>query len=442
MKPSLFDRLHLALSRHEPSHAPARWAWLTARYALALARDMVEGEIDLRAMSLVYTTLLSLVPLLALAFSLLKALGVHHGLDAILRNLLEPLGPDAATISAQMMGFVDNVKVGVLGAVGVAFLLYAAVSMIYKVESSFNYLWEVTSRARRIQRFGEYIAVLVIGPLVLFSALGMTASLKNQHVVNQILASGPFGDVVVWLSKLATYLLMVAVFVFVYSFMPNIRVRLKAAVVGGLFTGVAWQTASVVFATFVAGASNYNAIYSSFAILIFLLLWIYVGWLIVLIGCRLSFYVQYPRRLTRVKAHVGDSNHEREVLALSVYAAIARHYLDNAPPCTAAELCADLHIDQSELQDALAPLLANRMVGESTPQGEFFPARNPATLHVAQVWQSIRHPAGQTGIPGPSPAEIFVARAEQQAAADGLTVQTWLHQDPRPVHADIRPALP
>lgn len=427
MKQAPFDRLQHALARHEPRHAALRPAWTVARYVTALARDIVEGELNLRAMSLVYTTLLSLVPLLALAFSLLKAFGVHRGLEALLTNLLAPLGPDAATIAAQMTGFVDNVKVGVLGAVGVGFLLYAAVSMIYKVESSFNYLWEVTGRTQRIQRFGEYISVLVIGPFVLFSALGMTASLKNQHLLSQILASGPFGDVLVILSKLATYLLMVVVFVFIYSFMPNIRVRLKAAFVGGLFTGVAWQTASVAFATFVSGASNYNAIYSSFAILVFLLLWIYVGWLIVLVGCRLSFYVQFPERVAHARIGAANGIRVHEALALASYAHIARRFLLGQPPASRAALCAALRTDEATLRTALAPLLDRHVVVETATQEHFLPGRDPASLRVAEVWQSLRGPAAPPPAePASRAAERFIAHVEQCIAADSTTVRAWL----------------
>lgn len=420
------DRLQLALYRHRPQRWLPRAGWVVANYSLALARDFVGGEISLRAMSLVYTTLLSLVPLLALAFSLLKALGVHHGLDTILRNLLQPLGPDADKLTAQVLGFVDKVQVGVLGTLGVAFLLYSAISLISKVESSFNFLWEVNARSVSLQRFSEYIAVLVVGPLVVFSAIGMTASLRNQHVISQILASGPFGDMVMWLSKVVPYLLMVGVFIFIYSFMPNIRVRLKSAVVGGLFTGVVWQTASVVFATFVGRASNYNAIYSSFAILIFLLLWIYVGWLIVLVGCRLSFYVQHPHRMLPRKpgAHGGRA---RETLVLVVFALVARRYLAGQAPWNAAQLPSRLAVGQQELQEALNLLLDGRLLAESLPRHDLLPARDLSAVNVADVWRCARGDAGGRLGPDSELADAFITRAEA-AVDDGLTVREWLEQ--------------
>ncbi|HEU0196876.1 MAG TPA: YihY/virulence factor BrkB family protein [Nevskiaceae bacterium] len=428
MEPTPLDRLQLALSRRRPRSRAGRAGWWVARYVAALTRDCVDGDVNLRAMSFVYTTLLSLVPLLALGFALLKALGVHHGLNEILENLLQPLGADGALIARQLVDFVDHVKVGVLGAVGVAFLVYTAISMIYKVESSFNALWEVGSRIGHVQRIGEYIAVLVVGPLVVFSVLGVTASLKNQHLVAEILAIGPFGDLLVWASKLATYLLMVGVFAFIYSFMPNLRVKFRAALVGGVCTGIAWQTASLGFATFVSRASNYNAIYSGFAILIFLLLWIYIGWLIVLLGCRLSFYVQFPERLTPRRA-TDHGPRARETLALTAVALVALHYIAGLPTWTPARLARHLGVAADELEATLRPLIKARLLAQSVSVGELLPARDVDGLTVGEVWRCVR--GGGPRWPGEEGtlAYRYVADVEAHATGD-LTLRQWLQQLP------------
>jgi tRNA-processing RNAse BN (EC 3.1.-.-) len=234
---NLLDRLQARLRRRDHLPVALRWLMTLLEYALVLLRDLLEGEISLRAMSLVYTSLLSLVPLLALAFSLLKALGVHNGLDPLLRNFLAPLGPDAGQLADHIIGFVNNVKVGVLGSVGVGLLLWTAISLIYKVESAFNFLWEIPRSRGLPQRFSDYIAVLIVGPTLVFLALGVTASLRSSRVVASLHNVQLLGPVVLAAINVIPYLLMVAVFSFLYRFIPNTRVRLLPAAVGGVVAG-------------------------------------------------------------------------------------------------------------------------------------------------------------------------------------------------------------
>jgi len=431
MKLMTLNDLQRYMRQREAAGGLQRPLMIAAEYALALTRDLLRGELSLRAMSLVYTTLLSLVPLLALGFSVLKALGVHHGLDAVLENFLAPLGPDSQIIAKHMVGFVDNVKVGVLGSLGVGLLLYSAVSLIYKVEASFNVLWECGRSARRGQRFGEYVAVLVIGPTVVFSALGMTASLRSPQVIDEILQVEPFGSALVFLSKLLPYLLMVAVFSFVYGFIPNLRVKLHAAAVGGLFAGLAWQSASAGFATFVARASNYNAIYSGFAILVFLLIWMYLGWLITLLGCRLSFYVQYPERLLPHPPPAYGSR-EGELLALTAGALICQAFRDGRPAPAAEPMARQLGVPTAALERALCPLLAGGALILSA-DGCYLPGRDLDALSVATLWLQSR--GDRLRLPGDAAAAAFLDAAEAAAVAGAPSVRQWLRRSDMPPDA-------
>jgi membrane protein len=111
------------------------------RTILILVRDLAFGQLTLRAMSLVYTTLLSIVPLLALSFSVLKAFGVTNQIRPMLLNLLEPLGEKGVEVAQRITGFIENMNVGVLGAVGLVLLLYTSISLIQKIEESLNYIW-------------------------------------------------------------------------------------------------------------------------------------------------------------------------------------------------------------------------------------------------------------------------------------------------------------
>jgi membrane protein len=222
----------------------------------------------MRAMSLVYTTLLSLVPLLAVSFSVLKAFGVQNQLEPALLNFLAPLGPKGAELTATIIGFVDNMRVGVLGSVGLALLLYTVVSLIQKVERAFNYTWHVSHNRRFVERFSDYLSVLLIGPVLMFSALGATASILNTSLVLSMAKIPVLGWIIDTGGTLLPYFFAIAAFTFVYVFVPNTRVRLGPAVVGAIVAGVLWQSIGWGFAFFMVGSTNYAAIYSGFAILI------------------------------------------------------------------------------------------------------------------------------------------------------------------------------
>lgn len=364
-----------------------------ARFALALLRDLLQGEINLRAMSLVYTTLLSLVPLLALSFSVLKAFGVHNQLEPLLAQLFAPLGAQAAVITQQIIGFVDNMKVGVLSSIGIGMLLYTSVSMISKIEDSFNFIWKIDAPRAFAQRFGQYLTVLIIGPVLIFAALGLTASVSSSVLVTRLAQYEPFGTTLLMIGKLAPYALIVAAFTFMYAFIPNTPVRLGSAAAGGLFAGVAWQSASLAFAHFVSGAGSYSAIYSGFAIVIVLLIWLYTGWLIVLFGCRLAFYVQNPRFLAGVPPPSAPGSREAEYLALRIMIAVTERFVAGASPLKAEELQRQLVAPTDTFRRCMACLQEAGALAEIRDEGGvsgLVPARDPATIDMAQLWRWTR----------------------------------------------------
>lgn len=304
---------------------------LTLRMLYAVGRDLGEGQLTLRAMSLVYTTLLSLVPLLALSFSVLKGLGVQNQVRPMLLTLLEPLGEKGIQIADQMIGFVNNIKVGVLGALGLGMLVYTVVTLLQKIEDNLNYVWRIKSARPLAQRFSQYLSVMMIGPLLMFSAMGVTGAFFGSHAMRSLIEIQPLGALVGLGAKLLPFLFVIAAFSFIYQLMPNTRVRMGSALVGGTVAGVLWQTLGWGFAAFIAGSSNYTAIYASFAIVIFSMIWLYLNWLIVLIGASVACYHQYPTLLVTPHREFRLSNRLKEKVALLVATLIGRNYYANQP---------------------------------------------------------------------------------------------------------------
>ena len=365
----------------------------TVRLLFVLTRELASGQLNLRAMSLVYTTLLSLVPLIAVSFSVLKAFGVHNQVEPLLLNLVAPLGEKGNELVMTILGFVENMKVGVLGSVGLALLLYTVISLIQKIEMTFNYVWRTKATRSLSRRFSDYLSVIMVGPVLVFSAIGMTASLMSSAVVQQLIAIEPFGTLVVLLTKLMPFVLIILAFTFVYMFVPNIKVQLRAALTGALVGGVLWQSTGMVFAAFASSSTNYDAIYSGFAILILFMIWLYLSWLILLVGAQVAYYTQHPEHVRLTNQRLPMSALFRERLGLLVMYWIARHFEGSGTPWTLEALSQQLHVPGDNLDEVLSLLQKRGLLLESASETpEYLLAHDPEQLTITQLLAVLREP--------------------------------------------------
>ncbi len=314
-----------------------QWVHRVARVLFAVIRDVLNGNLTLHAMGLVYTTMLSVVPLLALSFSVLKAMGVHNQLTPLLYSFFEPMGPQGVDIADNVLSFVDNIKVGVLGSLGLILLIYTVISLVQKIERSFNYIWRVPQLRSIGQRFSNYLSVIMVGPLLMASAIGVTATIMNSSVVHEAMQIEPFGFLIASASKLMPFVLIIAAFTFVYLFMPNTKVRFKSALVGGVVGGITWQMTGVLFASFVVSSAQYEAVYSGFAVGIVLLIWLYICWLILLLGSSIAYYDQNFNRISR-SYELKVSAEVSERLALAIMEEVSRRYDQSEEPITQLQL--------------------------------------------------------------------------------------------------------
>lgn len=416
----LRERLRRLVWDEPPGDAP-RWrreAVTLARLAVAVSRDLASGALTLRAMSLVFTSLLALVPLIAVSFSVLKGFGVHNRVEPVLLRLLAPLGPRASEITERIVGFVDNIKVGVLGVLGVALLLYTAISLVQKIEEAFNYTWNVDRRRTLVRQFSDYFSVIVVGPVLVFLALGITASLSSSAVVQAIVATEPFGALMRVVTRLLPYVLVIVAFTFIYVLIPNTRVRFRAALFGGVAAGVVWETLGRLFAAFVVTSTNYTAVYSGFAILLLFMIWLYLSWLVLLTGSTVAFYRQFPEYLAvGGRGGVRLSPAQAERLGLAVALAVTRAWYAGEPPPTRDRIASRLGVPVQPIDDTLAALTDARLVvpGGGDAAGHL-PAQPPETTPVKRVLDAVRRHGESRGMP--AMASSGGPEAEVMAAVD------------------------
>ena len=357
------------------------------RVVTVVWRDATHGELRLQAAGLVYATLLALIPLLAVVFSVLKAFGLHDLLRPTLLSLLAPLEQTGVGLTRQILDFVSRMKVGVLGAVGFALLLYTSVSLIRRVEQALNGIWHVQRTRRLIRRLSDYLAVIVIGPLLFFLAVGMTASLSSSGWLK------PLHGVVTLGAKLVPYILIIGAHALLYIFVPNTKVRIRSALVGATVAGVLWQSVGSVFAAVIAGSIQYRAVYASLAILIFLMIWVYISWLIVLIGASIAYYQQHPERITREPREAGArlSIRRKERLGLLIARCIGAHFYAGRKPWTVDTLARTLQQPPIAIESLLAAYVAAGLLTrtQDAPPG-FLPMRPIETVLLIDLLRAVR----------------------------------------------------
>jgi membrane protein len=390
-------KLEARLFQPGPSALGRPFALLLAllRYPYALVRDLVVGDLNLRAMSLVYTTLLSIVPLIAFSFAIVKGLGFQREFAPLLLEFFRPLGARAGELTARVLEYVDRMQGGVLGSVGLAFLIYTVISVIQKVEESCNHIWHVERARSFARRFMEYLSVLLVGPLLLVTALGLIARLSAQVQVRWLAAHEPFGTLLTLVGKLGPLAVVAAGFAFLYSFVPNTRVRPRVALTAGLAAGAVWVAASLVFARLVAASTEMLAVYASFAIALLGLVWIWLNWLILLTGTQFAFYLQNPQYLRWGEREVQPTARLRERLAVSALLLVGQAFAGGARRYTVASLSEELEVPSIALGPVIDALEGAELL--ETGGGEaLLLGRDPARITLDAVLAAVRDaPSGR-----------------------------------------------
>ncbi len=393
MPMSLQQLDHIIWTR-DLSSAPY-WQVAATRFIRIIAmvlRDLRGGMLTLRSMSLVYTTLLSFVPLIAVSFSVLKGFGVHNQVEPMLLNLFESLGDQGVVVTRNIVGFVDNMKIGVLGALGLGMLMFTVISLVQKIEAAFNFTWRLSSTRNLSQRFSNYLSVVMVGPVLIFSAIGITASLRSHAIVGKIESLPYAGNVIEFFAFLAPYLLIIAAFSFVYVLVPNTRVKPLSALYGAIVAGLLWRWTGLLFAGFASGSTSYTAIYSGFAILILFMIWLYLGWLILLIGASISYYHQHPEAITREQESYHMSGLLRENLCLQLmYEIASEHFHSDGLETSSRNLAQLLKIPQSMVDRMLNNLQdCGLIVATQDKKMRYLPARDIEKISLYEILNCAR----------------------------------------------------
>ena len=390
---TIIDRFNSLVWESSLSSMPGLSAWLVQmlRILIATGRDIADGLPTLRAMGLVYPTLLSLVPLLAVSFSVLKGFGVHNQVEPLLLNLLAPLGEQGVEITEKIIEFVDNVNVRVLGSLSLIFLFYTVISLLTKIEQALNNTWRIKHYRGLIQRISEYISIIMVGPVLIFSGIGLAASIRTSTVANALASMHGYGTLIWILSNVASFLLIVGAITFIYILVPNEKVKLRSAFTGAVAAALMWKVTGWLFSTFVAGSTKYSAIYSGFAVTIIFMIWLYLSWLILLIGATIAFYHQHPERTSSRQQVLRLSARLREKIGLLLMLRVGQSFHSDSRKLTKQQLSKSLDIAAEALALVISPLEKHGLLAESCDRHRvYMPGKSMDRIMVRDILDAVR----------------------------------------------------
>jgi membrane protein len=405
----------------------------SARIAHSTYRALLfEDTLHVRAAALTYYTVLSLVPLLAFAFALVKGFGAYDLLveQTIRPSVLKLLAGNEPLRRAfeQILGFVSQTGVTSLGLVGLLALLYAATRLLRNIEGALNDIWGACTARDVLEQMRDYVAIIVITPLCLLGAAALTTvgeALDMLRKAGERMGLRSILDPMI--GVLGPLLVLFIGLLVLYIVMPNTVVRVRSALVGAVIGGVAWYAVLLAHVRFQVGVARFNALYSSFGAIPIFLAWLQLSWLVVLVGAQIAATHQYSRGLAQTKRLAGADQAVREAVCLSALLRIARAFMAGSPRPTLLQLSTALDVPEALLSELLDRLIAAGLVAKTDLGNDpgYVLAVAPETFRVKDVLDAMRR------APGAIDTDLGRAlRLDPDAARLWLDMDSALSQSP------------
>ncbi|PLX77468.1 MAG: ribonuclease BN-like protein [Desulfuromonas sp.] len=410
--------------------APRRFGIWLLQVGTVVFRGFSRDNCLLRASALTYATLLSIVPLLAFAFAILKGLGVQNQLEPL---IMENLAVGSEAVVSKIFQYIDNTSVARLGTFGLMMLLVSVLALLSNIERSFNHIWHVGETRSLIRRFSDYFSVLAFGPLMIVAAISMTATLETMTIIQGLEGTQLVGSFIAFSFKVLPYIAMWIAFTFLLLFMPNTRVKLRPALIGGIFGGTLWQLSQLGYVGLQVGVARYNAIYGTMAALPVFMVWLYISWIIVLLGVEVSYAAQNLEHIGREIRNKRTFLHQSDFGAMAVLLATVRLFCRGDEPIDRYEIADRLDLSEMQVREFIDQLIkAHLLVLVERDDGEqgYQPARSPDRMFVAEVLRELRGelPTGQDD-DGMIDWQLIGGLSETMTRAEAMELQQLSLQD-------------
>lgn len=396
--------------------------------AVFVLRKFWRDECPQRAAALAYTTLLSLVPFLAVAFAMLKGFGGLHQIQERLEGLLYThLVTDSSLQATQYIKkFTAGVHAGAIGAIGFLAFIFTSVSLLNTVASAFNRVWGVEEGRSLKDRFLTFFTITILGPVLFGASISITGTIQKSTVWTWLRIPG-LGPLLV---LMVPFLLTWAGFLLLYEVIPSVPLRLRPALFGSLAVAVTWELVKIGFEGYVTAMASYGKIYGSLSVIPVFLLWLYVSWLIALLGFEVSFFLQHPEAC---RGTIEPATRQRAVPvpeAIRALVTVAESFARGGGPVTGTQVGERLLLPERTAFTILAELERQGYVARVAGLGgAYLPRRAPAGVRVAELWQAL---GGSMGTPDDDAlGRLLAGAADATTRALGTTtIQDLLDAGP------------
>jgi len=409
---------------HKPESRGRKALYKFLRMTILTVEGFVRSEVFLLSAALTFQVTFALVPLLVVMLAVFKGVG---GLSNVGKNVQEFLvryitPQQGGELVGAINDFITNINAAAIGVVGFALLLYTSLSLLHTIEKAFNKIWGVKNSRPLMRRFTVYWTLLTVSPILLGASLAMSTFVTSHGAFRWLTTHVPFFGTVTLI--LAPFVVAWVMFTGFYAFIPNTRVHFRAALVGALVSGTAWEAMKTVYFWYNKMIVTNYTFYGSLGTIPIFLLWIYLSWIVVLFGAEVAFAVQHVGTYKREVEQVRLSASDRERLALLLCVRPVRAFETGAAPPTAEEIAAQFDAPVRVVHEILYQLAAKGVlrevvVGHQKDPG-YMPARDPEVLTARDVLAAIRTYGDVSSLPdGQEAAAVYrlVDQAEEQATA-------------------------
>jgi membrane protein len=334
------------------------------KWLYLVVHGFMKDQCLLRASALTYTTVLSIVPFLAVAFSISKGMGLQNSEG--LRTLLLNVSAGNTQTVDHILTYVNNTNVGTLGSIGMATLLLTVGSVMGTIEKAFNSIWGVTQGRTMWRKFTDFFSVALICPLVYGVAFSVSASLQSDSVVQKLLSYSALSYAYLAALKFIPLFMVAMMLLFLYVFIPNTKVRIPSGLVGAVIAATLWKLVENLYVTYQVGAAKYNAIYGGFAQVPLFLVWVYISWVIVLLGVEFSFAMQNVRTFENEIRSDTATREERDKLAALSMLLLTRRFYEHGGPVPLADISESLRAPVRLVQNVMGIMQKQGMVAQTS----------------------------------------------------------------------------